>query len=53
MKSDIMLFLELQFTYILSGNNGPRPALPGVFAAFFPLGFFDSCSGSYSFLFRR
>ena len=40
MKSEFMLFLKLLFIYIFfSGNNGPRPEVPGGFAAFFPTRF--------------
>lgn len=52
MKSDFMLFLELLFIYILSGNNGPRPDLPRGFTVlfcFFPQDFFDSSSRELEF----
>lgn len=52
MKSDFMLFLELVFIYILSGNNGPSPDLPRGFAAFLPKISLILALGSYSFLVR-
>ena len=48
-----MLFLKLLFIYILSGNNGPRPDLPGGFAAFFHKVSLILALESYSFLFRH